>query len=523
MEIYDCTLREGEQADGASFSFEDRIELCKKLDEFGVDFIELGWPLASQEIADSFRTAMKTAKKAKIVAFGSTAISSNPEEDKNLNSILECGAKYACIFGKSSLEHVEKQLKITGAENLKKISKSIEFLKQNNIIVFYDAEHYFDSFKKNKKYAVETALSAAKAGAERIILCDTLGGTLPNESLEIIKETQRILLENGFKIKLGVHFHDDCGLALANALACLDYAEQVQGTINGIGERIGNLNFSEFIPVYVKKMGNNLNMNLRELKQINEEAFRLAGISIPEKRAFVGDSAFAHKAGVHIDAHSKGLSYEHEEPEYFGNKRILLMNSLGGRSSIIHIAENFGHKLDKNNPVAKEKIEELFEELKEYEKKGYKIGSIEAEQFLLIEKYFGNADDFFEIKEWEIKSEFKNGKEKSCFEITCIIDKQLIKEEFCVNGGPVDAAFKTIKKVLCKKYPAVEKISLLDFHVSIARSNKEESSVRTRIDFADGDLFSTVGVDKNILESAIEALEKGFRYYLMKEFKNQES
>ncbi len=515
LEIYDCTLREGEQAEGASFSFKDRVELALKLDEFGLNYIELGWPIVSSEIFDSFRAVISKVKKAKIVAFGSTSIKENPAEDKNLNSILDCGAKYACIFGKSSLIHVEKQLKISGEENLKKIFNSVKFLIDNKIKVFYDAEHYFDSFKKNKEYALNSLIKALQAGAERIILCDTNGGLLPNEAEIIVKETKEILKKQGSDVKLGVHFHDDCGLALANTLACLPYITQVQGTINGTGERLGNLNFSEFLPVYMKKLGNILDINLKELKKLNEESFRLSGIEIPEKRAFVGERAFFHKAGVHIDAQRKGASYEHENPEDFGNKRTILLNSLGGRSSIINLAEQFDYKFDKEDVKVKESIEELFKELKEYEAAGYKIGSIKAEQFLLIEKYFGEKNVGFNIVEWEIKSLFKNRKEISNFKVVCRLNNNIIKGEMAVEGGPVDAAFKTLKKILSREYAEIEKLRILDFHVSIARQNSEESTVRTRIDFKNKEEFSTVGVDKNMIGSAIEALEKGFIYCLI--------
>lgn len=545
LEIYDCTLREGEQAEGASFSFKDRIELCEKLDKFGVDYIELGWPIVSEDIFDSFSQLMPKIKKSKVVAFGSTSIKEDPNDDKNLNSIIDCRAKYACIFGKSSLLHVEKQLKITGEENLLKIFKSVKFLVDKGIKVFYDAEHYFDSFVINKEYALNSLIKALEAGAERIILCDTNGGVLPNEAEMIVKETKETLEKKGFDIKLGVHFHDDCGLALANTLACLPYITQVQGTINGIGERLGNLNFSEFLPVYIKKLGNKLEVNLKELKKLNEEAYRLAGIEIPEKRAFVGERAFSHKAGVHIDACRKGASYEHENPEDFGNKRTILLNSLGGRSSVIALAEQFGYNFDKDNAEVREKIDELFKELKENETAGYNIGSVKAEQFLLIEKYFGKFnklnspsspkpkktegfDDFgkknlaFDIVEWEIKSEFKNRREISKFRVVCRLNNEIIEGEMSVEGGPVDAAFKTLKKILSKKYSQIEELNILDFHVSIARQKSEESSVRTRIDFENKFEFSTIGVDKNMLGSAIEALEKGFRYYLLNLMKESE-
>lgn len=515
IEIYDCTLREGEQAEGASFSLDDRLELVKLLDDFKADYIELGWPLASIEIFDSFKQAQSLVKNAKIVAFGSTSIRDIVSIDENLNSIVNTGVKYACIFGKTNLLHIEKQLKITPEKNLEKIKQSIIYLKEKGLSVFYDAEHYFDGFRKNKDYAIKSLIIAAESGAERLILCDTNGGVVPSYAKKVIIETKKELVSKGIKVPLGVHFHNDSGLALANTIISLPYIIQVQGTINGIGERLGNLNFSEFLPIYKKKLNNRINIDLKNLKKVNEEAFRLCGITMPENRPFVGDLAFAHKAGVHIDATMKGASYEHENPEEFGNKRIILMNTLGGRSSIIHIADEFGYKLDKNNEETKEKIKNLFIELKKYENLGYRIGAIKAEQYLLLRKYFESPDLIFEIFEWEIKSEMKSGKEVSYIKVIGKLGNELFEENLVVEGGPVDAAFKTMKKVLKNKYSQVEDLNLVDFHVSIARSNKEESAVRTKIDFMDGTLFSTVGVDKNILGSSIEALEKGFRYYIM--------
>jgi len=520
LEIYDTTLREGEQAAGANFNIEDRIKICKMLDEFGVDYIELGWPVASKEIFDSFKKCVPIVKRAKIVAFGSTSINKDIESDENLNSLINCRAKIACIFGKSHLEHVEKQLRISPEENLKRISESIKFLKKNNIRVFYDAEHYFDSVKQNKDYAIKTLVSALESGAERIILCDTNGGVLPNEAEQIVRETKKELESKGFKPELGLHFHDDSGLALANTLSCLEYAKQVQGTINGIGERIGNLNFSEFLPVYMKKMKKMKKMNLKKLKEINEDVFRLGGMDVPESRAFVGETAFAHKGGVHTDATSKGASYEHENPEDFGNKRVILLNTLGGRSCVISVAKDFGYELNKNNPELNEKIKNLFEELRSMEKNGYKIGAIKAEQFLLIEKYFGNLKKFLEIEEWNVNTSYTNKKEESEFSMGYKINKDLEEESLVVEGGPVDAVYKTIVKALRKKYPEIQNLKLVDFHVSIAKSNREESSVRTLIVFDDGEEFETVGVDTNIIQSAIEAMVKGFRYYLNRNYKN---
>jgi len=523
VEIYDCTLREGEQAEGASFSNCNRLELCKRLDEFGVNFIELGWPLASSEIFESFKEALCVVKNAKIVAFGSTAINPNIEEDANLNSIVLTGVKHACIFGKTDLDHVEKQLRIGLDDNLNKIKDSVGFLVGKGLTVFYDAEHYFDGFKKDSEYAVETLVSALHGGASRLILCDTNGGVLPDEAFGVVKETIKSLKKRGFRdddINLGVHFHEDSALALANTLSCLSLIKQVQGTINGIGERVGNLNFSEFLPVYIKKLNGEADVKLEKLKELNDFAFKIAGLSAPEKRAFVGDSAFTHKAGVHIDAIKKGAGYEHVCPRDFGNKTVILLNSLGGRSSVVGLAEQFGYKLDKKDIFVKENIQELFEELKELEKKGYRVGALKAEQFLLIEKYFGENKQIFNVNEWNVNSELKDGKERSYFKVICNLNGETFEDDLSVEGGPIDAAFKTLKNIVGEKYD-IEDLQLGDFHVSIAVRHGEESAVRTEIFFSDGVGFSTVCVDQNILGSAIGALEKGFRYYLIQKGKNE--
>jgi 2-isopropylmalate synthase len=520
LEIYDCTLREGEQAAGASFDLESRIKLFKILDDFGIEYVELGWPVASKEIFDSFEECKKIRKNAKIVAFGSTSIAGNPGEDNNLNSIIGCGADYACIFGKTWLEHIEKQLKISPEENLRRIETSIKFLKENNMHVFYDAEHFFDAFKDDEDYAIRTLVSAAESGAERLILCDTNGGTMPDEAKRIVEYTKKELIKRGIKTGLGVHFHNDCGLALANSLISLPYIIQVQGTINGIGERIGNLNFSEFLPVYMKKIGGTLDIKLENLKKLNEEAFRLSGLEIPESRAFVGDNAFAHKGGIHIDAKNKGASYEHVVPEDFGNKSVTILNTLGGRSSVVKVAEQFGYCLDKKDPEVQKKITGLFEALKDLEIRGYRIGAIPAEQFLLIEKYFGNLIDFFNIERWDLNTSKNDGKEESEFFVRCILNGAVFEDKTKIEGGPVDAAYKTISKILASKYSLIRELKLSDFHVSIVRGRGEESNVRTAITFENREIFHTVGVDNNIIQSAIEALTKGFKYYLNKVYKS---
>jgi 2-isopropylmalate synthase len=522
LETYDCSPREGSQADGAHLSLANRIAIAKMLDDFGVDFIELGWPV-SDDVVKAFLELEEKLKKAKLVAFGSTSMSQNISEDANMQALLKSKVQYACIFGKSWLEHIEKQLKLTDEENLERIKDSVLFLKSRSIHIFYDAEHYFDGFKANKEYAVKTLNAALNAGAERIILCDTNGGCLTNEAADIVKETTKMLEEKGLskeKIKsfLGVHFHDDCGLALANTLVCLPFIRQVQGTINGLGERVGNLNLSVFLPIYALKMKQECNVNMRKMKDVYEKSFIFFGLEVPERMPFVGNTAFAHKAGVHVNAIEKNASYEHIFPEEVGNKRRIIFNTLGGRSVILNVTESFGYFLDKNNAQVKEKCQNLFEELRGLEEKGYRIGTLKAEQFLLIEKYFGNLKSFFEIKEWHVET----GKKGSSFDVKVNITGKLIEKSIALEGGPVDAEFKALKSILKEFYPKVGNLTLVDFHVVIANLKGEASTIRNEVKFSDGEDFVTVGVDSNLLGASLEALAKGFNYYLNKEQKSED-
>ena len=529
LEVYDCTLREGEQMAGASFNLNDRLKIVQALDEFGVDYIELGWPFSSFETMKAFHEAEKLSlNKAKIVAFGSTSISDDVFEDKNLKSIVESKAKYACIFGKTWISHIQAQLRISAEENLKKIFDSIRFLREKGVEVFYDAEHYFDGFEDNKEYALKTLEKAAEAGALRLILCDTRGGKLPEEVLETVKATKNHLESRGIQVPLGVHFHNDSGLALANTLQSLPYIKQIQATVNGFGERVGNLDLCEIVPTLALKKYLSLNIDLKKLKGISELLYDVTNLPRQMRQPYVSDRAFSHKGGVHIDAERKGASYQHIEPEALGLNSNLLFNSLGGASSVIHTAEKFGYKLDKNNKETREKINNILKELLFLEKAGYDLGDIEAEHFFIIEKHFGDLKELFSIEDWNVKTD-KSG---SLCELIGRVNGEVLHIEKKVSGGPVDAMYEAMKELIAKKYN-IENLELIDFKVRIARQAGVESSVRTRITFSnsvkakafpdsskpikgfeDGQEFDTVGVSRNILESNFEALKKGFQYYL---------
>ncbi|MDP3026174.1 MAG: alpha-isopropylmalate synthase regulatory domain-containing protein [Nanoarchaeota archaeon] len=509
LEIYDCTLREGEQAGGVHFSIDERIEIARKLYEAEVDFIEFGWPI-QEEVLEAFLKLDEKIKE-KIVAFGSTSIAEDPEQDANLDSIAKSKVKYACIFGKTWLEHVQKQLNISEQENLDKIKKSVEFLRSKGMDVFYDAEHYFDGFKHNSEYALKTLESAISGGASRIILCDTNGGSLPEEIKEILEKTKKFLGDNNLNIKLGVHFHNDSALSLTNSLCALNFVEQVQGTINGIGERVGNLDLCEFIPLLVLKKGYYLGAKLEKLKELSDLVYLTANLPNKINQAFVSQRAFSHKGGVHIDATSKGASYSHISPERLGLVYNLTLTSLGGAACVVETASKFGYNLDKKDAKTKEKITEVLRYLKENEKRGYDAGNIEAEQFIIISKFFGNFKEVFKIKKWEVVT---NGNKSSCYLKFDLGEEIEIKEE--VEGGPVESIYKALIEILSPKYEKIRNLKLKNYKVRIAHGKGAGSEVRTRIDFSDGEKFSTVGVSENIIKSSLEALEKAFNFYLNK-------
>jgi len=505
LEIYDCTLREGEQAGGVSFSVNDRIRIAKALYELKVDFIELGWPI-HKEAMEAFNALEKEKLFSKVVAFGSTSIAENVSEDVNLKSIIKSKAKYACIFGKTWIEHVEKQLKITKQENLNKILNSVKFLKENNTEVFYDAEHYFDGFKHDENYSLKTIEVACIGGARRIILCDTNGGTLPEELRNILIKTKNYLKEKNISTPLGVHMHNDSGLALTNSLESLEYTKQIQGTINGIGERVGNLDLCEFIPLLMLKKNLKLSINLEKLRKISDLVYEISNMPKKINQAFISQRAYSHKGGIHIDATVKGASYGHIKPESLGFTYDLILTSLGGAACVVSTAKKFGYNLDKKDA----RVKKILEELAKIEKKGYDIGNISSEQHRILKKYLGNYETKFKIKEWKIITTAK----KSLCTIKLILGKEEISAEEELNGGPIEAIFKALKTGLQTRYPSIENIKLLDYRVRITKVNGIESVVRTRIDFSNTKKFSTVGISENIIESGLEAIQKAFEYEL---------
>lgn len=517
IEIFDTTLRDGSQSSDVNFSIYDKIELVKALDDFGIDYIELGWPGSNPKDIQSFKEVQNlTLRNSKIVAFGSTKrIGITAKDDSNLNAIIESNANIACIFGKTWIEHITKQLNTNPVQNLKSISESIAFLTEHNLRVIYDLEHFFEGFKGDKDYALKCIEIAYESGADTLVMCDTNGGTLPSEIREIILQVNEFLKRKRLSLRLGIHTHNDSGFGVANAIEAVNLGiHHVQGTINGLGERTGNADLCQIIPILKLKMGLRLDkIELNKLTKISRLAYTLANIKPYDRQPFVGKSAFAHKGGVHVDAVMKGASYEHITPELVGNRRDIVLSDLSGRATIVEIAKRFGYDVKKDEP----KVAEMLKKVELMERQGYDIGTLKAEHYLLVEEFLGKNKSPFTIDSWEIVSKHEESEDSTC-NLKGKINSKIIKETATAKGGPVDAAYKSLQKLIAKYYTNIYTIKLVNYKVMIAEEKGAESTVRVYIEFKNGnEEWATVGVNQNILTASIEAVEKGFRYYLKQE------
>ena len=517
--IYDTTLRDGSQAEELYLSTRDKILIAQNLDMLGVDYIEGGWP-SSNETDTEFFSEIKNynISHAKITAFGSTH---NPkktaENDDNLKSLIASKADAFTIFGKTWDLHVTEALEISFEKNLEIIYNSIAFLKTHALEVFFDAEHFFDGFKQNKEYALSCIEKAAHAGANALILCDTYGGTLPHEIAEIVSCVKTFLPDS----VLGIHTHNDCDLAVANALAAVENgASHIQGTINGYGERCGNANLCSLIPLIELKTENETigKENLKKLTQVSRFVSDVVNISPFNRQAFVGASAFAHKGGIHVSAVLKNsVSYEHISPQLVGNKQRILLSQLAGRSNIISKAKEYGYTLDKNDPI----ITQLLEELKMREIKGYDYSAAEASFELLFFKTIGWAKEYFKLINYRVFDSVD--KDNNLLSEATVILEILgtITHTAATGDGPVNALDAALRKGLSERYPVVRAIKLLDYKVRILNQTTA-SQVRVLIESGDShSKWTTVGVSYNIINASWNALIDSFYNKLFKEdFKN---
>ena len=514
LEIYDTTLRDGAQAEDVSFSVEDKVRVAQQLDELGVQFIEGGWPGANPKDIEFFRM-VKTMpfQHATIVAFGSTRKASNAaRKDKNLQALLDSGTHTITLFGKSWSFQVTDALGISLAKNLELIEDSIHYLRSKDRRVFYDAEHFFDGYKANPEYALQTIRKAIAGGAERVILCDTNGGTMPWEIREICR-----IVKQECPVPLGIHAHNDSEMAVANSLVAVESGIlQVQGTINGIGERCGNANLCSIIPNLQLKMRRPaIGKNLTRLKDVSGFVTEIANLMPNKRQPYVGDAAFAHKGGVHIHAVLKNAAtYEHIAPAEVGNRRRILVSDYAGRSGLMEKVEAYGISLTKNHA----KLQELVETLKERESQGYQFEGAEGSFELLMRKAMGSHRPSFQLLGFRVIVEKKQELGMLLSEATVMVKVgDVVEHTAAVGAGPVNALDHALRKALEKFYPQLREVKLLDYKVRVLSANKgTESKVRVLIESGDHkDKWGTVGVSENIMEASWQALADSIEYKLL--------
>lgn len=518
VEIYDVTLRDGTQGENISFSIHDKIRISEKLDELGVHYIEGGWPGSNERDEGYFEQAKKlNLKKSKIAAFGSTRRAKKScAEDENIQALLRAETPVVTIVGKSWDFHVTEALKISLEENTQLVYESIEYLKEKVDKVFFDAEHFFDGYKRNNEYSLTVLKAALEAGVDTLVLCDTNGGSLPWEVEDIIRQVNK-KLDNP---PIGIHTHNDSEVGVANTIyAVREGASQVQGTMNGYGERCGNANLCSIIPNMKLKMGIDClsDDEISKLYDVSHFIHELTNLSPIKHRAYVGESAFAHKGGIHVSAVMKNAeTYEHISPETVGNHRRVLISDLSGRSNIIYKAKELGIDVDPKD----EKILDVLNELKIMENSGYEFEGADASFELLVRKALGLYKKHFYIKSARTIVEKKSENEEPVSEATVEVQVNGVNEITTATGnGPVNAIDSALRKALEVFYPSLKQVKLIDFRVRVVSNKKgTESVVRVLVESGDGkDSWSTVGVSENIVEASWKALSDSIDYKLLKD------
>ncbi len=516
--IYDTTLRDGTQGEGISFSAKDKVLLASAMDEFGIDYIEGGWPGSNPRDMEFFDLAKSiTFHHAKICAFGSTRRSDIPvEKDTQLQLLLEAGTPVITIFGKSWLLHVLEVLNTTPEENLAMIRESVQYLKSKEKEVIYDAEHFFDGYKDSTDYAFKTIEAAVEGGASVIVLCDTNGGTQVHEMENIVEHVRQRFAST----PIGVHCHNDCGLGVAVSIAGVrGGAMMVQGTLNGYGERIGNANLTSIIPNLALKQGYSLNCaaNLNQLKKLSNKADELAHKVPWKQEPFVGKSAFAHKGGVHANAAKKvSHSYEHIRPEEVGNTQRILLSDMAGGSSIVMKAKELGISIDEKSPH----MRGFLQRLKELENEGHAFENADASFVVLVYEYFFGIKDIFELVSYRIISEVVRGTGRNISEAVVklrVAGEKEMKISVAESSGPVGALDSAARIAFGAHFPELRPVRLADYKVRILQSNMGTDSItQVLVKSTDGESsWWTSGADPNIIEASWEALVDSYRYKLL--------
>lgn len=514
--IYDSTLRDGAQAQGVSFSVVDKLKVVEALDRMGVDYIEAGNPGSNPKDLEFFELVKKYEfRHAKLIAFGSTRRVGIPvEEDANVQSIMKANTSAVAIFGKSWDFHVTEILKTTPDENVRMIYDTIAFFKSKGKEVVYDAELFFEGYKANPEYAMSTLKAAYDAGVDSICLCETTGGSFPHEIRDI---TRKVVKD--FNVPIGIHCHNDSGMAVANSIVAVEAgATQVQGTINGFGERCGNANLCVIIPNLQLKLGygcipqENMDMITTISRHVNE----IANIVPDERSPYVGRFAFAHKAGMHSDAVAKNpVAYEHISPDTVGNERVFLMSEVAGRSAVLNMIKNVDESITKDSPETRR----ILQRLKELEHEGYQYEGAESSFEIEIMKILGRYKQAFELREFKVVvNEPSLAGVNSTAMIKIKVDGQ--DEITAAEGdGPVNALDKAVRKALERFYPQIRKMKLSDYKVRVLDSSSATAAkVRVLIESTDGkDAWTTIGVSADIIDASWKALVDSIEYMLIKE------
>ncbi len=521
--LYDSTLRDGAQARGVDFTVADKLAIAKDLDKLGIDYIEGGWPGANPN-DDAFFAEPPVLAKAKLSAFGMTRRAGrSAENDPGLASLLDSGAKSICIVGKSSATQVKNTLGITEAENIRMISETIKHIVKHKREALYDAEHFFDGYKNNPQFSLACLKAAYEAGARWIVLCDTNGGSLPFDVERIVSE----VVKHVPGTHLGVHCHNDTDNAVANSLAAVRAGvRQVQGTINGIGERCGNANLISIIPSLILKMGFTTGVTKEKLTtlthvshSLDERLNRAPNAHAP----YVGTAAFAHKGGLHVSAMAKdSTAYEHIVPALVGNATVVLVSDKAGKSNVLDRIRQFGIRVDADDA----RVGELVHEVKQREKVGYAYEGAEASFELLARKLMGKVPEFFEVLSFRVIGERRHNAKGKMVSVSEATIKLLIEGEEIMTvaegNGPVNALDGALRKALVKHYPTVKDIQLTDYKVRILTPGEGTKAItRVMIESRDskGAIWNTIGVSANVIDASFNALFDSVTYKLMQKKK----
>jgi 2-isopropylmalate synthase len=514
IQIYDTTLRDGSQGEGVNFSLQDKLQITRKLDDMGVDFIEGGYPLSNEKDAEYFqRVSEMKLKHALVCAFGMTRRRGvKAADDIGMQALINAKTKVCTIVGKTSELHVKEVLQIDEAENLAMIEDSVAFLVSQGRRVIYDAEHFFDGYKLNPEFALKTIQAAEKAGAELISLCDTNGGTMPDEIASAVKAARSVL-----KIPVGIHCHNDCELAVANSMSAVDHgAIQVQGTINGIGERCGNVDLITVIGNLSLKKGYDVLVPgaLANLTELSRFVYDIANLNFRSGQAYVGSSAFAHKGGMHVHAVNRlARSYEHIDPGEVGNERRILVSELSGRSNIVAKTAQYGIAQDK------ELISTILAKVQENENYGYQYETADASFELLVKKLAKIYKPFFERVHYRVNVETFQDEASSTEATVKVIVNENAEHVVADGDGPVNALDMALRKALVPHFPNLCEMQLLDYKVRVINSTEGTAArVRVVIESKDHkDVWSTIGVSENVVEASWIALVDSVEYKLSKD------